>query len=99
MHHVPIDIDDAPYAAHVLLYILFGLSDAMWQTLVYWLMGALANDTAKLAYLNGFCASPTLSLIFDEADDIYRFLDKAIQSAGDAGAFRADAVGTPYVYF
>jgi hypothetical protein len=39
------------------LYIFFGLLDAMWQTSVYWMMGAMSNDPNKLAYFTGFCAS------------------------------------------
>ncbi|KAI0038746.1 MFS general substrate transporter [Auriscalpium vulgare] len=51
------DIDDPPYAAHVLLYIVCGLLDAMWQTTAYWMMGAMSNDPAKLAYFTGFYKS------------------------------------------
>ena len=48
----------------------------MWQTTVYWMMGAMSNDPAKLAYFTGFY--------------------KAIQSAGGAGSWRLDGVGTSY---
>jgi hypothetical protein len=27
----------------------------MWQTTVYWLMGAMSNDPGKLAHFTGFC--------------------------------------------
>lgn len=32
----------------------FGATDAIWQMLVYWIMGALSNDPGQLAYLVGF---------------------------------------------
>ncbi|KAI5118508.1 hypothetical protein M0805_007678 [Coniferiporia weirii] len=52
-----IDIYDSVYPARVWLYIFCGLLDAMWQTTAYWMMGALSNDPAKLAYLSGFYKS------------------------------------------
>jgi len=72
-----IDITDADYPAHVWLYILMGMMDAMWQTTAYWMMGAMSNDPAKLAHFTGFY--------------------KSIQSAGAAGAWRADAVKIPFM--
>lgn len=53
--YVPIDINDSEYPARVWLMIFCGLLDSMWQTASYWLMGAVSNDPAKLAYLTGFC--------------------------------------------
>lgn len=50
------DIHDSRYPAHIIFYIFCGLLDAMWQTTAYWMMGAMSNDPAKLAYLAGFCA-------------------------------------------
>ncbi|KLO11265.1 MFS general substrate transporter [Schizopora paradoxa] len=52
--YVPIDIHDSDYPARVWLMIFCGLLDSMWQTAAYWLMGAVSNDPAKLAYLTGF---------------------------------------------
>jgi MFS family permease len=49
-----IDFKDPSYVAHGWLYIFCGLLDAMWQTFVYWLMGAMSNDLAKLAVFTGF---------------------------------------------
>ena len=49
------DITDKPYPAHIILYIFMGMLDAMWQTAAYWMMGAMSNDLAKLAFLTGFC--------------------------------------------
>ncbi|TDL22280.1 MFS general substrate transporter [Rickenella mellea] len=54
---VPMDIRDSGYAAKIWLYIFCGLLDAMWQTTAYWMMGAMSNDPAKLAYLTGFYKS------------------------------------------
>ncbi|KAF9261909.1 MFS general substrate transporter [Marasmius fiardii PR-910] len=74
---VRFDIFDSGYAGRCVLYVFFGILDAAWQTTIYWLMGAMSNDPAKLAYFSGFY--------------------KCIQSAGNAGIWRADAVGTPYM--
>ncbi|KAJ7095079.1 MFS general substrate transporter [Mycena belliarum] len=52
-----IDIHDKEYVGKVFLYIFFGLLDSAWQTNVYWLMGAMSNDPAKLAYFTGFYKS------------------------------------------
>ncbi|KAJ7638519.1 MFS general substrate transporter [Roridomyces roridus] len=74
---VLIDLKDKEYVGRVFLYIFMGLLDSMWQTNVYWLMGAMSNDPSKLAYFAGFY--------------------KSIQSAGAAGIWRADAIGTPFM--
>ncbi|KAK1220058.1 hypothetical protein PQX77_017199 [Marasmius sp. AFHP31] len=52
-----IDIYDNGYISKMWLYILFGIIDAMWQTTSYWIMGAMSNDPAKLAYFSGFYKS------------------------------------------
>lgn len=52
-----IDIFDKRYIGRIFLYIGFGLLDAMWQTTTYWLMGAISNDTSKLAIMVGFYKS------------------------------------------
>ncbi|KAJ7162543.1 MFS general substrate transporter [Mycena crocata] len=49
-----IDFSDKEYVGKVFLYIFCGLLDAMWQTSVYWMMGAMSNDPNKLAYFTGF---------------------------------------------
>jgi len=51
------DIYDKGYAGRIMLYIFFGILDAMWQTTAYWMMGAMSNDPAKLAYFSGFYKS------------------------------------------
>jgi len=51
------DIHDHGYAGRIWLYIFCGLLDAMWQTSAYWIMGAMSNDPAKLAYFAGFYKS------------------------------------------
>jgi len=51
------DIYDKAYTAHLFLYIFCGLLDSMWQTTAYWMMGAMSNDPAKLAYFAGFYKS------------------------------------------
>ncbi|KDR68675.1 hypothetical protein GALMADRAFT_215550 [Galerina marginata CBS 339.88] len=52
-----IDIFDHGYTGRIWLYIFCGLLDAMWQTTVYWIMGAMSNDPAKLAHFAGFYKS------------------------------------------
>lgn len=64
----------------------------MWQTFVYWLMGAMSNDLAKLAVFTGFCKSFRLLLSWNCNST---FTDKSLQSAGAAGAWHADAVKAP----
>ncbi|KAJ6460310.1 MFS general substrate transporter [Mycena sanguinolenta] len=51
------DLKDKAYVGRVFLYIFFGILDSMWQTSVYWMMGAMSNDPAKLAYFTGFYKS------------------------------------------
>ncbi|KAJ8507455.1 hypothetical protein ONZ45_g10179 [Pleurotus djamor] len=52
-----IDFSDDGFAGKIWLYIFCGLLDAMWQTTSYWMMGAMSNDPAKLAYYTGFYKS------------------------------------------
>jgi hypothetical protein len=52
-----LDIFDSGYTGKIFLYIFCGILDAMWQTTAYWLMGAMSNDPAKLAYFAGFYKS------------------------------------------
>jgi len=52
-----IDIYERQYVGRVFLYISCGILDAVWQTTSYWIMGAMSNDPAKLAYYSGFCES------------------------------------------
>ncbi|KAL1800877.1 hypothetical protein ACET3X_001219 [Alternaria dauci] len=42
------------YAGPFVLYMFYGFSDAAWQTAVYWFMGALTNNSRKLANFAGF---------------------------------------------
>ncbi|KAF9234668.1 hypothetical protein BU15DRAFT_89902 [Melanogaster broomeanus] len=48
------DIYDSAYPVHVWLMIFYGLLDAMWQTTCFWLIGAMSNDSNKLAIYAGF---------------------------------------------
>ncbi|KAG6885023.1 hypothetical protein C0993_006439 [Termitomyces sp. T159_Od127] len=50
-----LDIFSPGYTGKIFLYVFCGILDAMWQTTAYWLMGAMSNDPAKLAYFAGFC--------------------------------------------
>lgn len=42
------------YAGPMFLYIAYGFYDAAWQTCVYWFMGAISNNSRKLANFAGF---------------------------------------------
>jgi hypothetical protein len=48
-------VHDKEYVARIWLYFFFGVLDAMWQITAYWIMGAMSNDPAKLAYFSGLC--------------------------------------------
>ncbi|KAF8877285.1 major facilitator superfamily domain-containing protein [Infundibulicybe gibba] len=51
------DIHDPGYVGRIWLYIFCGLLGAMWQTTVFWIMGAMSNDPAKLAHFSGLYTS------------------------------------------
>ncbi|KAF2033847.1 MFS general substrate transporter [Setomelanomma holmii] len=42
------------YVGPMFLYIFYGFYDAAWQTCVYWFMGAISNNSRKLANFAGF---------------------------------------------
>lgn len=42
------------YVGPMFLYIFYGMYDAIWQTCVYWFMGAITNNGRKLANFVGF---------------------------------------------
>ncbi|XP_062225071.1 UNC93-like protein 1 [Phragmites australis] len=46
--------DGRRYAGPFLLYFSYGLLDAMFQSLIYWIIGALANDSQILSRYVGF---------------------------------------------
>jgi hypothetical protein len=89
------DIFDSGYAGKIFLYIFCGVLDAMWQTTAYWIMGAMSNDPAKLAYFAGFCTQLFFIIPDNTSPLVSLFPDKSIQSAGAAGVWRADAVKLP----
>ncbi|KAF4815177.1 UNC93-like protein [Colletotrichum siamense] len=53
---VKIDWTDggSTYLGPMFLYIFYGFFDAVWQTCIYWYMGALSNSSRKAANLAGF---------------------------------------------
>lgn len=53
----PIDIYDRAYIGRIFLYAFCGILDATWQITAYWIMGAMSNDPAKLAYFTGLYKS------------------------------------------
>ncbi|CAG8631751.1 7973_t:CDS:2, partial [Acaulospora morrowiae] len=50
----PMDLYDPGYFPKLLLYILYGMNDAMYQCYAYWVMGALTNDATILARFSGY---------------------------------------------
>ncbi|KAJ5387799.1 hypothetical protein N7509_010340 [Penicillium cosmopolitanum] len=48
------DWETPGYVGPMFLYFFYGMYDAIWQGIVYWLMGALGNSGRKLANLAGF---------------------------------------------
>lgn len=48
------DFSNSGYVAPMILYLSFGLFAAAWQTCLYWFIGALTNDSRKLANFAGF---------------------------------------------
>ncbi|PGG96089.1 hypothetical protein GX51_07984 [Blastomyces parvus] len=49
-----IDFKDSDYVGGMFMYIVYGIYDAAYQTCVYWFMGALSNNSRKLANFAGF---------------------------------------------
>ncbi|EMC92678.1 hypothetical protein BAUCODRAFT_37580 [Baudoinia panamericana UAMH 10762] len=52
--YVKMDWTSKGYGGPVVLYMAYGFYDAAWQTCVYWFMGALSNNSRKLANFAGF---------------------------------------------
>ncbi|KAI9710422.1 MAG: hypothetical protein M1812_007458 [Candelaria pacifica] len=54
--HNPFILDwkSTGYVGPMFLYIFYGFYDAAWQTCVYWFMGAISNNSRKLANFAGF---------------------------------------------
>ncbi|ODQ54689.1 MFS general substrate transporter [Saitoella complicata NRRL Y-17804] len=48
------DWTDSNWAGPFVLYVLYGMADAMYQSYCYWLMGAITNDPWTLARYAGF---------------------------------------------
>ena len=48
------DWSEGRYIGPMFLYMFYGFYDAAWQTSVYWLMGALSNNSRTLANYAGF---------------------------------------------
>ncbi|KAJ9606985.1 hypothetical protein H2200_008996 [Cladophialophora chaetospira] len=48
------DWTSSGYVGPMFLYIFYGFYDAAWQTCVYWFMGAITNNSRKLANYAGF---------------------------------------------
>lgn len=53
-HPLLYDWTSKGYVGPMFLYISYGFYDAAWQTCVYWFMGAISNNSRKLAHFAGF---------------------------------------------
>ncbi|XWS65300.1 hypothetical protein CRYUN_Cryun05aG0081200 [Craigia yunnanensis] len=49
-----LDFKESAFAGPFVLYFSYGLLDAMFQTMVYWVIGALADDSQTLSRYSGF---------------------------------------------
>ncbi|KAI1473808.1 hypothetical protein K445DRAFT_317147 [Daldinia sp. EC12] len=49
-----IDWRDRDFLAPMFLYMFYGVYDSVWQTCIYWYMGALSNSGRKTANMAGF---------------------------------------------
>lgn len=49
-----IDWSDKRYGGPCVLYMAYGLFDAIWQTYIFWVLGALSNSARKVAVYAGF---------------------------------------------
>ncbi|KAI8868151.1 MFS general substrate transporter [Ramicandelaber brevisporus] len=45
----PIDLTDGAYAGPLVLYLLYGACDAIWQSYIYWILGSLTNQPETAA--------------------------------------------------
>ncbi|KAK4570326.1 hypothetical protein LTR86_002406 [Recurvomyces mirabilis] len=52
--YVKMDWTTKGYVGPMFLYMFYGFYDAAWQTCIYWFMGAMTNNSRKLANYAGF---------------------------------------------
>ncbi|KAG2227900.1 hypothetical protein INT45_002138 [Circinella minor] len=50
----PLNWTSPGFGGPFVLYLIYGMTDAMYQSYMYWLMGAMSNDTSLLARYAGF---------------------------------------------
>lgn len=53
-YHDPLHWTHSHFGGPFVLFIMYGFSDSIYQTYLYWLMGAMSNDPALLARYAGF---------------------------------------------
>ncbi|KAA8911966.1 hypothetical protein TRICI_003652 [Trichomonascus ciferrii] len=49
-----VDWSDPGFGGPFTLYFMYGMADAMWQSWCYWIMGAITNESYRLARYAGF---------------------------------------------
>ena len=69
----PIHWTSSKFSGPFVLYMFYGFADSLYQTYIYWLMGAMSNDPALLARYAGFykamqSAGAAISFGIDAAD-------------------------------
>ena len=52
--YVKLDWAQSGYIGPMFLFIFYGMYDAIWQTCIYWFMGAITNNGRKAANFTGF---------------------------------------------
>lgn len=53
-YHKPIGWKDGGFGGPFVLYMFYGFTDSLYQSYLYWLMGAMSNDPSLLARYAGF---------------------------------------------
>ncbi|KAL1923039.1 uncharacterized protein VTP21DRAFT_9415 [Calcarisporiella thermophila] len=81
-----VDWTDPRFIAPCIVYIFYGLCDAMYQVYCYWLMGAITNDPLKLSRYAGFykgvqSAGSAVSWYLDSVDS-FPFLAEILLNWG-----------------
>jgi hypothetical protein len=97
--YVAVDWEDGGerFIGPMFLYFFYGFFDAVWQTMIYWYMGALSNSGRKAANLAGFykVSSPALCRSLP-GRDANGNTSQGIQSAGAACFWAMDNAEVSY---
>jgi hypothetical protein len=91
----PLDWTSPGYGGPLVLYMFYGFYDAAFQTCVYWFMGAMTNNSRKLANFAGFYKG----IVSHHCNQQYAhsLTNISQQSAGSAVIWRLDSNKVPYM--